>query len=248
MRSIERILLVSDTHISPVFEKLNVEVFTRILELEDYDMIIHGGDWGVVPFDIKEINKITDETPIFSTLGNHDSEEVLKAYGILIPDGEVLKVGGLKICSIGGVLESPPFINLTNGRPPEYFEKTAQRILSKTDNCDILVTHETQGRVVKTLENVLDTGKDRSVVDRVADEINPVIHLTGHVHAIELPPFTVINADGSRGKYTVARIITNETRNKYPTYAVVDVSEHVMIVKKPTLTGVEELGVYELFF
>ena len=211
----------------------NIDILRELLS-KNVDLILSGGDWDVVPYSIEEMKKMKSEVPIYTVYGNHDDPDILRAYGILLEDGEIVNVNGLNICGVGGAIIWDNFSYPETWRTPDYYiEKTLEikRELSRRlIKCDILLLHEPPHRLVKriieentTKMDILDSKSYRLVVDVMIELIRPKLVLTGHTHA---NPITILNYKISGIYDTNLEIpVVNVITTINNTYTVIDTDE-----------------------
>ena len=229
-----RIGFFSDPHLS-----INPE-FDPIKEIikESVDLILSGGDWGVIPYGIDEFKKITRHVPIYSIAGNHDDENILKAYGMLLNEG-TNDVLGLKICAVHRAVKPINFYGDWEGyRDFPEMVNVLQKFTEEVGFCDILLTHEPPAYLFRGLTRkhpafakILNPYSE--FLDLIVAKSLPRLVLCGHRHAVpyffkeellEVDYETVISIP------TVMVITTLDN-----TYAIIDYDEKERIVEKITV-------------
>ena len=175
-----RVVIVSDLHgdLSPVDRACG-----------DYspDVILSCGDWGD-PEEVAEpeLGAIVDRLPVYTTFGNHDPIELLSTLvnkdgsPILLAQGEVRVVRGLRLAAIGGIWAKshakPHYV--TDADVAEF----AARIVA-SGPVDILLTHACPVGLAD-LTPAGRHGGQRCFLDAF-NVIKPRIHLCGHLHVAQ---------------------------------------------------------------
>jgi Icc-related predicted phosphoesterase len=133
-----RILAISDLHGD--FE-LAIDACARLRP----DMLLCGGDWGD-PEVVEEtdLERFLGVCPVLTTFGNHDPLDLLErtmnrdGTPLLLGQGEVREVGGLRVAAIGGIWAK-------SHRQPYYVtdEDVAAfaRLATSRGPVDVLLTH-----------------------------------------------------------------------------------------------------------
>ncbi len=175
-----RAVIVSDLHgdLNPVHQACR-----------DYspDVILSCGDWGD-PEEVfePELNAIVDRVPVYTTFGNHDPIESLRTVvnkdgsPILLAQGEVREVRGLRLASIGGIWAK-------SHAKPHYVTDAdvagfAARIAA-VGPVDILLTHACPVGLADLTPGGRHGGQ-RCFLDAF-NVIKPRIHLCGHLHVAQ---------------------------------------------------------------
>jgi uncharacterized protein len=172
-----RILVVSDLH-------GDLESVTRACSSVRPDVILSCGDWGDSDL-VSEVGlqKLTGVARLYTTFGNHDALELLARLSnrdgspVLLAQGEVCDVGGLRIAAIGGIWAK-------SHKKAHYVTDTdvaesAARI-ARAGAVDILLTH---GCPIG-LADLTPTGRhggQRCFLDAFKT-VQPRLHLCGHLH------------------------------------------------------------------
>lgn len=126
------ILFITDTHNCLTYDK---ETLEYIQNVKDYDYCILLGDHSAD--DLYEITKIIPKDKLCGVLGNHDSWDKYKEYGINNIDGTVLNIKGVRIAGISG---SYKYKN--SDQYALYTHEESIDIANRMDNADILISHD----------------------------------------------------------------------------------------------------------
>jgi Icc-related predicted phosphoesterase len=172
-----RILVISDLHGDLASAREAVERYGP-------DLLLSCGDWGD-PDQVSEADlaSFAVRLPVLSTFGNHDPLDALTnvrnrdGSPVLLAQGEVRAVGGVRIAAIGGIWAK------TN-RLPHYVTDAqvadaADRI-ARQGPTDILLTHGCpSGHADLTTKGT--RGGQRCFLDAF-HKVAPRVHLCGHLH------------------------------------------------------------------
>lgn len=127
-----KVLFITDTHNCLSYEK---ETLEYIKNIKDYDYCILLGDHSAE--DLYEITKIIPKDKLCGVLGNHDSWDKYKEYGINNIDGNVIDINGVKIAGMSG---SYKYKN--SDQYALYTHEESIDIANRMDEADILVSHD----------------------------------------------------------------------------------------------------------
>jgi Icc-related predicted phosphoesterase len=239
-----KILYISDTHTTNATLQAALQ---EVLAREDYDIVLGGGDWDVVPFSPQELHRLTQGKPILSVYGNHDDPNVLKFYKILLEDGTVFqaKKGDetLNVCGFGGALIRDPYTYPETWHEPEYYLtkylELRETLREKYGPCHILVTHDSPQAIVNaeqvTTSQAEKLGIDykayRIALDLITILLQPILHLCGHVHSTPFTFTTIKNIEvySSTGHEEIPVL---KTIFLYGAYAIIDTLQRTIEVKK----------------
>jgi Icc-related predicted phosphoesterase len=175
-----RILAISDLH--GAFE-LAIVACARFRP----DLLICAGDWGD-PEEVAEadLGRFLEVCPILTTFGNHDPLELLgrtvnrDGTPILLGQGEVRDVGGLRVAAIGGIWakshRQPYYV--TDDDVADYARLAASR-----GPVDILLTHGCPVGLADLTPSGRHGGQ-RCFLDAFK-AIAPRLHLCGHLHVAQ---------------------------------------------------------------
>lgn len=185
-----RILFVSDLH----FPTTRAWEFEEVVETENYDIILSGGD-------VDEVPDYLEDYPFYTIYGNHDwPDELAEKTNLLSnpskPAGaNVSKIDGLVVCSMGGAIIRDNFGYTETWHTPEEYMEGYRVILEllrkKYGRCDVFLTHESPraiveyewGRVPQNNRMNIDMKAYRMLFDTFAVLFGPRIYLCGHVHS-----------------------------------------------------------------
>lgn len=148
-----RIMVVSDLHYDKhVFEGVDESrAWEWLLLIVDYhkpDLLLSCGDWGAA-INFEEFYELLRKTIVLSIYGNHENMDVLTKLRnvrsdlpVLMKDGKIYEVGGLRIAGINGIIASKKKVKKGVPRKVvEDFLDTANRL--RGEKVDILLIHET---------------------------------------------------------------------------------------------------------
>ena len=230
-----RIVFLSDTHVSAAREESLEEIF----EEEDYDFILSAGDWDAVP-------SFARGYPLYTIYGNHDEIPVLIKRTRLInnlksPAGaNVVDIGGLAVCALGGALIRDNYTYPKTWHTPEDYMKGYLVILDRIRNefgkCDVLITHDSPSTIINFEKqdpnyrtNYVDSKSYRKLFDLIAEFLSPKIYLSGHVHtfSVSTTKYTPWDVYGA----TKAIVFLKNIFLVKNTYTVIDFSKNLIEVK-----------------
>lgn len=156
----------------------------RAIERFQPDLVLCCGDWGD-PAEVteSELAEFPRKRMVLTTFGNHDPLELLPRLEnadrskVLLEQGEVREVGGLRIAAIGGIWAK-------SHRQPHYVTDedvaaAAQRI-ARLGSTDVLMTHGCPVGLADLTPRGTHGGQ-RCFLD-ANKTIMPRIHLCGHLH------------------------------------------------------------------
>jgi Icc-related predicted phosphoesterase len=151
------------------------------------DLLLCGGDWGD-PEEVAaaDLGRFLAICPVLTTFGNHDPFELLRRTSnrdgtpVLLGQGEVRDVGGLRIAAIGGIWAK-------SHRRPYYVtdEDVAgyARLTASQGPVDILLTHGCPVGLADLTPSGRHGGQ-RCFLDAFKT-IAPRLHLCGHLHVAQ---------------------------------------------------------------
>jgi uncharacterized protein len=172
-----RILVISDLH-------GDLESAIRACGLIEPDVILSCGDWG----DTDEVSEaklqaLMEAAPVYTTFGNHDPIELLTRLSnsdgtaVLLPQGEVREVSGLRIAAIGGIWAKSHKKDcyVTDADVAEAADRIA-----RGGPVEILLTH---GCPIG-MADFTPTGKHggQRCFLKAFQTIEPRLHVCGHLH------------------------------------------------------------------
>lgn len=170
------ILVISDLH-------GELEVAWQAIEQFSPEMLLCCGDWGDPDqVSLEQLRAFTERLPVYSTYGNHDPLDAFPEWRngdgtpVLLENGGVREVDGLRIAGIGGIWAK-------SHRLPHYV--TDEDVAAFADKAagqdvDILLTHGCPvGLADLTLRNT--HGGQRCFL-HAFETIRPKLHLCGHLH------------------------------------------------------------------
>ncbi|AEM38583.1 metallophosphoesterase [Pyrolobus fumarii 1A] len=190
-----KILFISDLHCEAkvfrgVYEGYACEWLLSIIDGVKPDALISAGDWGsLVSFNF--FQELRRRVPVvLSVYGNHERMDVLLKSGVLMEEGRVHELNGLRIGGIHGIVS--PKGGVKKGVPrrtPSEFLSVARRLAGKLD---ILVMHE----VPYLPEAYPDVRRDIGPLTalKAIEIVRPRLVLGGHMH---------------RGCYTIHEVTRN---------------------------------------
>lgn len=127
-----KLLFITDTHNCLTYDK---ETLEYIKNVKDYDYCILLGDHSAE--DLYEITKIIPNEKLCGVLGNHDSWEKYKEYGINNIDGKVIDINGVRIAGISG-----SFKYKNSDQYALYTHEESIEIANNMQEADIFVSHD----------------------------------------------------------------------------------------------------------
>jgi len=175
-----RILAVSDLHGDLDMARTAVARFQP-------DLLLSCGDWGDPDeVDASALAAFAAERPVLTTFGNHDSLVLLEPWRnrdgtpVLIGQGEVREVDGLRVAAIGGIWAK-------SHRLPHYVTDgdvadLAARI-ARAGPVDILLTHGCPIGLADLTPKGTHGGQ-RCFLE-ANKTISPRVHLCGHLHVAQ---------------------------------------------------------------
>jgi Icc-related predicted phosphoesterase len=175
-----RILVVSDLH-------GDLSAVREALAAYRPDALLSCGDWGdPVEVDEAELSGLVSALPVASTFGNHDPLDLLgrlrggDGAPVLLGQGEVRTVAGLRVAAIGGIWAK-------SHRRPHYVTDEdvagfAARI-AREGPVDVLLTHGCPVGLAD-LTPAGRHGGQRCFLDAFK-AVGPRLHLCGHLHVAQ---------------------------------------------------------------
>jgi predicted phosphodiesterase len=126
------ILLISDLHKSlDSMEEMNsVKWLLDVLDELKPEYLIGAGDWGEA-MTAEDFSENLTRARLITVYGNHENFTIIK--NLSIRDGEVVRVGGLRVSGINGLIG----YDRDYGIPPGRF----MRVVNKIKEVDVFVTH-----------------------------------------------------------------------------------------------------------
>ena len=175
-----RLLAISDLH-------GDLDSARRAIEVFGPDLVLSCGDWGD-PDQVSEADlaAFADLAPVLSTFGNHDPLDALARVrnrdgsAVLIAQGEVREVGGVRIAAIGGIWAK-------SNRLPHYVTDAqvadAAGRIARLGSTDILLTHGCPAGLADLTAKGAHGGQ-RCFLEAF-HEVAPRVHLCGHLHVAQ---------------------------------------------------------------
>ena len=175
-----RLLVVSDLH-------GNLESARRASDRQRPDVILSCGDWGdPAEFDESLFSALLAAAPVYTTFGNHDPLDLLgrlengDGSAVLLAQGCVREIGGLKVGAIGGIWAK-------SHAKPHYVTdadvaEAATRI-ARSGPVDILITHACPVGLADLTPSGRHGGQ-RCFLE-ANKTILPRLHLCGHLHVAQ---------------------------------------------------------------
>jgi uncharacterized protein len=172
-----RVLAVSDLH-------GDFESAARACVSVRPDLILSCGDWGDSDgVSEPEFLPLTEAAPVYTTFGNHDALELLARLSnrdgtpVLLAQGEVRDVAGLRIAAIGGIW--------AKSHKKDYYVTDAEVALAaariaRAGPVDILLTHGCPIGLAD-LTPAGRHGGQRCFLEAFKT-VQPRLHLCGHLH------------------------------------------------------------------
>mgnify|MGYP001772727379 CR=1 FL=1 len=193
-----KVLVISDLHYDKrVFRDADESrAWEWLLGIVDYhkpDLLISLGDWGyaVSPAEFYELLR---RVRVWSIYGNHDNLEVLRSLcnvvigryePILMGDGEVRELGGVRFGAINGIVALRR--REKKGVPRKHPEEFVEIARSLKGKIDILLLHDSPRLPLPEYANIADDERTRAVESAVR-EANPKIIFCGHLH---ISPYSI---------------------------------------------------------
>jgi len=173
-----RLLAISDLH-------GDLEAAWAAVEAAQPDVLLCCGDWGD-PGDVDpaELRELSERLPVYTVYGNHDDLEAVAEWTnadgspVLLPDGEVVQVGSLRIAGISGIWAK-------SHRKPYYvtdedIDELTLRLASATPGPDVLMSHACPVGLADRTWQQRHGGQ--SCFLRAFQALRPRVYLTGHLH------------------------------------------------------------------
>ena len=207
-----KILIISDLHYEKIKPENGIELIDQnqldfLFELINYhkpNILLSNGDLGEA-INEEIINKIKQNCIFYVIYGNHDNIEILRKTGVLIEDGEIKEIEGIKISGINGIIgfRKTPF-----HKKPNQFLEIAEKLKEK--EIDILLIHEVP-IIEDFVKQGIKYGSDvYKIINQVIEIVKPKIVINGHLHKISYKYLTFNN-----GKTHYFKIITSPARRHY---------------------------------
>ncbi|MFA4640224.1 metallophosphoesterase family protein [Pyrococcus kukulkanii] len=218
-----RILFISDLHYTHetfhgIYQGLAWSWLLDIVYRTKPDLILSAGDWDK-GISREEFEELLREVPVLSIYGNHENMEVLKQLRnpllenkpVLIEDGEVVEVKGIKISGISGVLSK-------TGKPkrgvPRKTEEEYIEICKKLRPVNFLLIHEAPA--IPEFEGIIKLNPHTKTVLECLKRVKADLILGGHIHetpyTIHLGEFKYLRVDSSQRHRAYGVIDTEERR------------------------------------
>jgi len=187
-----RIMIISDLHYERrVFMGVDEsKAWGWLLSIVDYhrpDLLLSCGDWGSA-INEEEFYELLKKTVVLSIYGNHENMDVLtKMYNIktdnylpiLMEDGRVYELSGLRIAGISGIIASKRKVKKgVPRRTPEEFLNIAKKLEGK--EVDVLLIHETP-YLPELFPFMRDDYTSRTALEAVR-VVKPRLVFNGHMH------------------------------------------------------------------
>jgi predicted phosphodiesterase len=127
------ILLISDLHktLDSMEEMNSVKWLLDVLDELNPEYLIGAGDWGEA-MTTDDFSEILTRTRLITVYRNHENFAIIK--NLSIRDGQVVRVGELRVSGINGLIGH----DRDYGVPPGRFV----RIVNKIKGVDVFVTHQ----------------------------------------------------------------------------------------------------------
>jgi Icc-related predicted phosphoesterase len=175
-----RLLVVSDLH-------GNLESARRACDCQQPDVILSCGDWGdPAEVDESRFSALLAAAPVYTTFGNHDPLDLLArrenrdGSAVLLAQGRVQEVAGLRVAAIGGIWAKshakPHYV--TDADVAEAAARIAQ-----SRPVDILITHACPVGLADLTPSGRHGGQ-RCFLE-ANQTIMPRLHLCGHLHVAQ---------------------------------------------------------------
>lgn len=161
-----RLLVIADTH-GGVAEEDFAEL---IKEGPSYDACIMLGDH--TPDDIEKILRYVPKEKIIGVLGNHDSFELYKEYGIKDINGKIVEIAGVRFAGIQGSFR------YKDEKYPLYTQKESIDLAEEMEEADVLISHDMAFN--KDYTNVAHAGLAGILYYIYKSRI--AVHIYGHYH------------------------------------------------------------------
>jgi Icc-related predicted phosphoesterase len=172
-----QILVVSDLH-------GDLDSAHRAAVFIQPELILSCGDWGDPDqVDETDLTSLLATAPIFTTFGNHDPLDLLARLrnrdgsAVLLPQGKVLDVAGLRLAAIGGIW-AKSHAKRHYVTDDDVRAKAAQ--IAHAGPVDILITHGCPVGLADLTPSGRHGGQ-RCFLDAF-QLVSPRLHLCGHLH------------------------------------------------------------------
>jgi Icc-related predicted phosphoesterase len=151
------------------------------------DLLLSCGDWGdTEEVDAAEMEALVAGLPVYTTYGNHDPFPLLDRLRnrdgspVLLPQGEVRQVAGLRLAAIGGIWAK-------SHRQLYYVTDedvaAAARRIAASGAVDLLLTHGCPVGMADRLPGGRPGGQ-RCFLEAF-QIVSPRVHLCGHLHVAQ---------------------------------------------------------------
>jgi predicted phosphodiesterase len=163
-------LLISDLHksLDSVDEMNSVKWLLDVLDELKPDYLIGAGDWGEA-MTADDFSEILARARLITVYGNHENFAIIKSLSIR--DGQVVRVGGLRVSGINGLIGH----DKDYGIPPGRF----MRVVNKIKGVDVLVTH--QPPYIPELYPNMRDDEPAMLMAQALERIRPRLHFSRHM-------------------------------------------------------------------
>ncbi len=170
------ILLISDLHkrLDSMEEMNLVKWLLDVLDELKPEYLIGAGDWGEA-MTAEDFSEILTRARLITVYRNHENLAIIK--NLSIGDGEVVKVGGLRVSGINGLIGH----DRDYGIPPRRF----MRVVSKIKEVDILITHQPP-YIPELYPNMRDS-ESAMLMTQALERIRPRLHFNGRTTGVATP-------------------------------------------------------------
>lgn len=188
-----KLLVISDLHYEKkTFHGIDEsQAWNWLLTIVDYhkpEVILSAGDWGTA-VSWEDFENLLEKTVVLSIYGNHDNVSLLaellnKRYRhrtpVLVEDGEIYEIAGLRIAGINGIISYKDRTGKhMHRRKPEDFLSAAEKLKGK--KIDILLIHETP--YLPSLFPFMSNTLGAKIALEVTRKIKPKLVINGHMHS-----------------------------------------------------------------
>ena len=161
-----KLLIICDTH--NTLQNEDADEIERLSK--EADAVIFAGDGNQYVMNV--INPLIPQNKVFGILGNHDSENILKFYGIINIHGRVIKVNGVKIAGWGGTYRYKNKLLLS------FTQKESLSFAKELPAADILISHDTSFQK----HSSDDCHMGLKGISWYIRKKKPLYHIHGHLH------------------------------------------------------------------
>jgi len=149
-------------------EEMNsVKWLLDVLDELNPEYLIGAGDWGEA-MTVDDFSEILTRTRLITVSGNHENFAIIK--NLSIRDGEVVRVGELRVSGINGLIGH----DRDYGIPPGRFV----RIVNKIKGVDVFVTHQPP-YIPELYPNMRDS-ESAMLMTQALERIRPTILQRAH--------------------------------------------------------------------